>query len=349
MSLSSIPPWLQVGSIVESGSTWYTVTSVHPDDRVVVLRSHQNDAEARFGIDLLARNFRPCVGAKPWMKKGVRLSLKGAPLSQVAILSYSAGEIQVGDVDPDSGLPLSNGTIRNLTLLDVEQLFDPVEFGVPRWCGPGSRIVLKSENAVHEIKDLDVYGGSFTAFEPSMPTRLKRFNLNGFEDHWRPYSVMHSDLHETKPRRTLAPAVIPNSVIPTAPGWLQPGSLLRPCARHLRRSFWVMSIHPDRGVCRIQRIASFDPLQMEANWEDLAFEVAEKDWEPLNQDGSPLSEKKCPSCGKWGGRHAEAESAQQYMIRIYHCPEGHRWSFIDGGNDDGKPAPPTRFERDFDL
>jgi hypothetical protein len=350
MSLSSFPPWLQVGAIVESGSARYTVTRVL-DAKVAILRSHANDAEARFGIDLIARNFKPCDGAKPWMKVGVRLALKGSPRDQVEIADVTGNEIQVREIDPDLKIPLPNPTIRTLTAADVEQVFDPLQFQVPRWCGPGSRILLKTDNnTLYEVKDVDLFGGSFTAFQPSMPTRLQRFNVHGFENHWQPYSTLRSDLtEEVKPRRILAPAVIPNAAIPTAPDWLRPGSLLRPCARHLRRSFWVMSIHPDRGVCRIQRVASFDPLQMEPNWEDLAFEVAEKDWEPLNEDGSPLHERKCPNCGTYGGRHKEAEAAQPYKIRIYHCPGGHRWSFIDGGNDDGKPAPPTRFERDFDL
>jgi len=349
MALSSPPPWLKAGAVLESGSTQYTVISI--EGLVVVLRSHKDDSMARWGLDMIARHYKP-VTIPPWMKVGTRLCLKGHPENQVVILAIMGGVVRVEDIDVTTGIPLAPRNIRDLTTDDTSQIFEPIPVPVPRWCAPGSRIVLKGQNLTYEIRDIDIYGGSFTVFLPSSPTRIERFNLRDFTIHWRPFSTLHehSDLQEkVKPRRALAPAVIPNASIPTAPGWLRPGSLIRPHARHRRRSFWVMSVHPDRGMCRIQRVNSFEPLQMDPEWEELAYETAEKEWEPLNADGAPASEGKCPHCGSTGGRRKADEAQQPYRIRIYHCANGHSWSFIDGGNDDGKPAPPTRFERELDL
>jgi hypothetical protein len=314
----------------------------------LVLQSHGNGVEARYPIDNIIRNYKPCDGLKPWMRLGVHLRAKGEapePIieSEAIIVAVQGNNVVIREGEP------GNSSARSFEAKELEQLFEPVGVAVPRWLASGSRIVLRSGDQVYEVKDLDTLGGSFTAFKPAEPTRLERYNLLNFETHWRPFSTLHSDLHESKPKRMLAPPVIPVSTIPTAPDWLKPGSLLRPQNRHMRRSFWVMSIHPDRGMCRIQRIAKFEPLQMEAEWEELAYEVAEKSWEPLNADGSPLSEKKCPHCGAWGGRNAELEEATSYKIRAYHCLAGHRWTFIDGGSDDGKPAPPTRFQRELDI
>jgi hypothetical protein len=362
MAIATFPPWVHVGAILTSGLTRYTVTRVIEDRKVVVLRRHMEalahnegllQDEVGHPLDVVARNFKPVTDLKhPWMRVGVRLATKDGGIVLSTIIGFADGNIHLRDIEGGSGgLPPSlGGTIRLFTPSQIEQLFTPVEFERPRWLGVGSRIVQRHDSQTFEVQEVDFYTGSLSAFRLNEPKRLQRFNLNDFEKHWRPFSTFDGSLYEeTKTTYKLAPAVIPNAAIPTAPGWLQPGGLIRPQARNMRRSFWVMSIHPDRGMCRIQRVKTFSPLMMESAWEELAFEVAEKDWEPLNEDGSPLSEKSCPHCGTWGGRLKEAEEGSPYQIRVYHCPQAHRWSFIDGGNDDGKPAPPTRFERDFDL
>jgi len=348
MAATALPDWLQVGAIIENGGVRYSVTQVLEPTGIIVLRDHKDNFEARYPVSLILRNYRPCVGLQPWMRVGVRLRGPGPSEDEAVIVAVRGTEIQIREIDSVLGENVLQPTIRTFEAKELGDLYVAIEQEVPRWFAPGSRIVLRSSNQVYEIRTLDALAGAFTASTPEDPVRVQRFNLRGYETTWMPFSSLPPD-EEGRPRRALAPAVIPVSTIPTAPDWLQPGSLIRPTNRNWRRSFWVTSVHPDRGMCRIQRVVTFDPLQMEPGWEELAYEVAERDWEPLNADGSPLAEKKCPHCGAWGGRFQEAEAGNPYSIRVYHCSNAHRWSFIDGGTDDGKPAPPTRFEREIDL
>jgi len=343
MAASSYPSWVHVGSVIESGTSRYTISQVLEPSNIIVLRSHVDNSEARYPADVILRNYRPLEGLKEWMRVGVRVKRRGSE-DLATIVGVQGTNIIVRDFDPVLRDQLSSDATM-FAAAEFDQLYVAVEADLPRWMAPGSRVVNRDQT--YEVRDIDRAARAFTAVLISEPTRVVRFNLHNFEQHWKPFSTLN-DTGEP-PRRALAPAVIPVSTIPTAPNWLKPGSLLRPFDRNKRRSFWVMSIHPDRGMCRIQRVASFSPLQMEPEWEELAYEVAEKNWEPLNADGSPLSEKKCPHCGTWGGRDEEAETRSPYEVRIYHCLEGHRWSFIHGGSDDGKAAPPTRFERELDL
>lgn len=334
LPFASVTPG-QVVQVTQDGAVQnYTVVSV---DTTV----------SQQGSGTLATLREQRVELPGWMRTGARLSSRGGG-DQVTITGIVNGAIHVRDIERTDPIVLG-GMVRAFTPQQIEQLFQPEEVPTPRWFTEGARIVQAFDGAIFQIESIDSLVGAFTATRPDEPRRPQRFNLLDIERHWRPYTSLNETFLDPVTRRPTTPRPVLSTTIPAPPPWLQGGVLIRPQARDRRRTFWVASLHPERGMCRIQVVESVNPLKMAAQWEELAFETAQTSWEPLNADGTPIHERRCPHCGEYGGRDKEAEETSAYQVRIYHCAGGHSWSFVDGGFDDGKPAAPTRFERDFDL
>lgn len=284
------------------------------------------------------------------MRVGVRLASRGAGPGGI-ITGILNGLVHVRDVEPGGGsLVTLGGMVRAFTPQQVEQLYLLEPLPLPSWLVQGARIIQVYDGATYHVASVDAIGGAMVAHQEDEPTRLQRFNLNEAERHWRPYSSLSEVVVDRTSRRAIArTAPVPSMTIPTPPPWLHNGDLIRPRSRNNRRTFWVASLHPDRGMCRIQQVETLTPFKIENQWEEISFETADNLWELLDAEGHPVTEQKCPVCSGKGTRDPEAEANSPYDVRIYACPKEHRWSFIDGGVNDGEVVALTRFERDFDL
>ena len=289
------------------------------------------------------------------MSVGVRLASRGTGPGGI-ITGILNGLIHVRDVENDGGSLLTlGGMVRAFTAQQVEQLYLLEPLPLPSWLVEGARIVQVYDGATYHVQSVDPARGVMVAHREDEPTRIQRFNLNEAERHWRNYSSLSEVVVDrTSRRRTSRRAIaraapVPSMTIPTPPAWLHYGDLIRTRSRNNRRTYWVASLHPDRGMCRIQRVETLSPFKIENQWEEVSFETADNLWELLDADGHPVIEQKCLTCGGRGTRNPEAEANSPYDVRIYVCPKEHRWSFVDGGVNDGEVVALTRFERDFDL
>jgi len=231
-----------------------------------------------------------------------------------------------------------------MPLSEAAPLFSDSTYGpMPSWFTIGSRIIQNHNNLTYIILSFDPIRWSMTATleDEVSPTN---FTVTNFIRHWRPAS----SITEQKPTTNVTNIV--QGRVQVAPDWLYPGKFLRRKVNP-NHVFVVSSLDPRRFVAVLTRLDSLRPMVLGSIFEEADYCRIDEQFTQVDSTGSPAAEYTCKKCGETGERDYDAEERRASIdtVRAYTCKRGHTWYFVAGTDQDGKPANPSRFERDIGI
>jgi hypothetical protein len=286
----------------------------------------------------------PQQPSRAWIQTGCRLQPISGEGPSAVIVGALGNTVHIRDVERWDTSPLELGTrVRSYTPEQIIERYRPLPPPMPSWFTVGSRIIQNHNNRTYIVLSLDTVRWSMSAtLEDEMqPTN---FSVNDFIRHWRPASSI------TEQRPTTRVTSIAQSRSEVAPEWLVPGCFLRRIA-HPRYETVVSSLDSSQFIARLTRVDSLRPLVLGSVFEEVSYCRISEQFTPIDEVGSPKSEYICPKCKENGARDFDAEERRASIdtVRAYTCKLEHTWYFIAGTEQDGKPAIPSRFERDIGI
>lgn len=278
-----------------------------------------------------------------WIQTGTRLRpILGGP--GAIIVGALGSTVHVRDVERWDASPLVLGTsVRSYTPEQIVERYRPIPPPMPSWFSVGSRIIQNHDNRTYLVLSFDPnrWSMSATLEDEYHPTN---FSVSDFPRHWRPASSI------TEYRPSTNVTNIAPSRTQTAPEWLYPGIFLRRKVNpdHV---FVVSSLDQNRFIAVLTRLDSLRPTILGSVFEEVDYCRVSEQFVQVDSEGSPASEYKCPKCGETGVRDHDAAERRASIdsVRAYTCKADHTWYFVSGTEKDGKPANPSRFERDIGI
>ena len=278
-----------------------------------------------------------------WIQTGTRLQPISGSGESAVIVGILGDAIHIREVERWTS-PLTLGTtVRSYTTEQLIELYRPLPPLMPSWFTVGSRIIQNVDGRTYIVLSFDPHRWtmSVTLEDEMRPTV---FSVSDFIRHWRPASSI------SEQRPGINATQIAQSRVQVPPEWLQPGAFLRRLAppHHV---FVVSFLDPSRFTARLTRLDSITPRIIGTTFEEVEYCRVKDLFSPVDSEGSPQSEYKCPKCSGIGVRDhdAEARRASIDVVRAYTCKQEHTWYFVAGTDQDGKPANPSRFERDIGI
>lgn len=279
-----------------------------------------------------------------WIVTGTRLQPISGDGPCALVIAVLGSSIQIRDLGGWPGNLLTLGTIvRSYPVEQIIELYRPLPPPMPSWFAIGSRIIQDHNNRTYIVLSFDPIRWSMvvTLEDEMYPTS---FSVNDFILNWRPAS----SITEQRPNTSITN--ITRSIIQVAPEWLQVGGFLRSLWNPKYKVF-VSSLDPSLFIVRLTKVSSLKPLVLNSVFEEIEYNEIGRQFTPIDEFGSPKSEYTCPKCKEIGVRDPDAEKRRASIdtVRAYTCKKEHTWYFISGTEQDGKPANPSRFERDIGI
>jgi hypothetical protein len=279
-----------------------------------------------------------------WMQTGCRLQSISDEGPNAVIVGNLGGTVHIREVEHcNASLLVLSTRVRSITPEQLLELYRPLTPPMPSWFSIGSRIIQNHDNQTYIVLSFDPIRWlmSATLEDEHHPTN---FSVNDFIRHWRPASSI------TEQRPSTSVTNIAQSRAEVAPEWLVPGVFLRRSAPP-RYEVVVSSLDSRLFIARLTRISSLKPLVFGSVFEEVAYCCIDEQFTLIDEFGSPTSEYTCPKCKGLGARDFAAEERRDSIdrVRAYTCNLGHTWYFSSGTEQDGKPANPSRFERDIGI
>ena len=258
-----------------------------------------------------------------WIQTGARIQPISGEGPSAVIVGALGNTIHIRDVERWDASPLVLGTtVRSYTIEQIVERYRPLPPPMPSWFAVGSRIIQNHDSRTYIVLSFDPNRWSMSAtLEDEMhPTN---FSVNDFIRHWRPAS----SITEQRPGTNVTQ--IAQSRVQVAPPWLAPGAFLRRNANP-KYPVLVSSLDSSHFIARLTRIESLNPVVLGSVFEEIDYCRIEEQFTPIDQDGNPRSEYKCPKCNELGIRDHDAEERRTSIdtVRAYTCKKEHTWYFI---------------------
>jgi len=282
--------------------------------------------------------------SREWIQTGSRLQPLSGQGPSAVIVGALGNTVHVRDVERWDAFPLILGTsVRSYTPEQIIEFYRPLAPPMPSWFTIGSRIIQNHNGRTYIVLSFDPIRWSMSATLEDEYHPVN-FSVNDFIRHWRP----SSSITEQKPTTSITNIV--QSRVEVAPEWLVPGCFLRRIA-HPRYEVITSSLDSSQFIARLTRVDSLRPLVIGSIFEEVSYCHIGDQFTPIDELGSPKSEYTCPKCNGFGIRDYDAEERRASIdsVRAYTCKDNHTWYFVSGTEQDGKPANPSRFERDIGI
>lgn len=295
-----------------------------------------------------------------WVRAGARIRPKSIPTDYGAmeepgalITGVAGTQVNLREIEDWDTTPVRLSiSVRTVHLLNVLAQYLPWPIELPTWLHAGAVITQAHDGKDYSVVSVDPLVGSMV-ITPKEENRPTRFTLHRASQHWRPKDTLVEVLPPLNgtPIVGIRPRLSPQTGAFIPPVWLQAGGLIRMISNGT--TYWVNRLDNTVGKARLQGIsrpsANSTSMEVAGSCSEVLYAVINREYEPLDDEGCPLSEYRCPECGETGKRDREREERRPDKIRAYRCSK-HCWTFMaDGSAEDGKRVPLTRFERDFEL
>jgi hypothetical protein len=282
--------------------------------------------------------------SREWIQTGARLQPITGQGSSAVIVGALGNTVHVREVERwDNPRLVLGPSVRSYTPEQLLEIYRPLAPPMPSWFMVGSRIIQNHDNRTYIVLSFDPFRWSMSATleDEYHPTN---FSVNDFPRHWRPSSSI------TEQRPTTNVTNIAQSRVEVAPEWLATGCFLRRIANP-RYEVVVSLLDSSQFIARLTRVDNLRPLVIGSIFEEVSYCHIGDQFTPIDEFGSPKSEYTCPKCNGFGIRDYDAEERRASIdsVRAYTCKDNHTWYFVSGTEQDGKPANPSRFERDIGI